>query len=102
MGRAHGDTLPHFRRIFYPIFAIYGVKEKGSALKPSLFNVLELSTSKEMARVTGLEPATFGVTGRHSNQLSYTRAFSIITDREARLNKPELMVKHFFSTNSIL
>ena len=29
----------------------------------------------EMARVTGLEPATSGVTGRHSNQLSYTRAF---------------------------
>ena len=28
---------------------------------------------KEMARVTGLEPATSGVTGRHSNQLSYTR-----------------------------
>ena len=31
--------------------------------------------SREMARVTGLEPATSGVTGRHSNQLSYTRAF---------------------------
>ncbi len=29
---------------------------------------------KEMARVTGLEPATSGVTGRHSNRLSYTRA----------------------------
>ncbi len=29
----------------------------------------------EMARVTGLEPATSGVTGRHSNRLSYTRAF---------------------------
>jgi hypothetical protein len=28
-----------------------------------------------MARVTGLEPATSGVTGRHSNQLSYTRLF---------------------------
>jgi hypothetical protein len=28
----------------------------------------------KMARVTGLEPATSGVTGRHSNQLSYTRA----------------------------
>jgi hypothetical protein len=28
-----------------------------------------------MARVTGLEPATSGVTGRHSNQLSYTRTF---------------------------
>jgi hypothetical protein len=29
-----------------------------------------------MARVTGLEPATSGVTGRHSNRLSYTRALA--------------------------
>ena len=29
--------------------------------------------SLEMARETGLEPATSGVTGRHSNQLSYSR-----------------------------
>ncbi len=28
-----------------------------------------------MARATGLEPATSGVTGRHSNQLSYAPAF---------------------------
>ena len=29
-----------------------------------------------LARVTGLEPATSGVTGRRSNQLSYTRSSS--------------------------
>ncbi len=30
-----------------------------------------------MARLTGLEPATPGVTGRYSNQLSYNRAFCL-------------------------
>ena len=31
-------------------------------------------TEWEVARLTGLEPATPGVTGRYSNQLSYNRA----------------------------
>jgi hypothetical protein len=35
--------------------------------------VLEAQVIEIMARVTGLEPATSGVTGRRSNRLSYTR-----------------------------
>ncbi len=34
----------------------------------------ELSIRRKVARVTGLEPAASGVTGRRSNQLSYTRS----------------------------
>ena len=30
-----------------------------------------------MARLTGLEPATPGVTGRYSNQLSYNRSLTV-------------------------
>jgi hypothetical protein len=30
-----------------------------------------------VARLTGLEPATPGVTGRYSNRLSYNRAFHL-------------------------
>jgi hypothetical protein len=41
-----------------------------------------------MARLTGLEPATPGVTGRYSNQLSYNRA---------SLHSFELNVLRFYS-----
>ena len=39
---------------------------------------------KFLARWTGLEPATPGVTGRYSNQLSYHRA-STVKDNERKL-----------------
>ena len=47
-------------------------------------------TDFPMARVTGLEPATLGVTGRYSNQLSYTRSpwERRIYGRSCRLSTP--------------
>ncbi len=36
--------------------------------------------------MTGLEPATSGVTGRHSNQLSYTPSPANVVAREVTLN----------------
>ena len=46
---------------------------------------------EKMAGVTGLEPATSGVTGRHSNQLSYTPAGctgNTMFSREVRVIRP--------------
>ena len=39
-----------------------------------------------MARLTGLEPATPGVTGRYSNQLSYNRVAGGIGDATGAVN----------------
>ena len=43
-----------------------------------------------MARATGLEPATSGVTGRHSNRLSYAR-ISRLAARGAVYGRPALL-----------
>ena len=50
---------------------------------------------EKMARATGLEPATSGVTGRHSNQLSYARVARSI----ARLEQVALSPKHDLRKN---
>ncbi len=49
-----------------------------------------------MARVTGLEPATSGVTGRHSNQLSYTRVSKKISEQAHELRFRVFEVKQLW------
>jgi hypothetical protein len=67
--------------------AINGASAPSVAAKPRLvariatlaaLEIVQISSAalrrfQRVARVTGLEPATSGVTGRRSNQLSYTR-----------------------------
>ena len=42
---------------------------------------------EKVAGATGLEPATFGVTGRRSNQLNYAPAWAMTLRRERRSSK---------------
>ncbi len=45
---------------------------------PFLLGVLSVSVPRsKVADRTGLEPATSGVTGRHSNQLNYRSAYAL-------------------------
>ncbi len=62
------------------ILFVYGnIEDVNSILRATMEPALRISTDKryfdddalEMADRTGLEPATSGVTGRHSNQLNY-------------------------------
>src|SRR3546814_7365142 len=47
------------------------LRSSGDRLDLAAEAITRLDGNREMARVTGLEPATSGVTGRRSNQLSY-------------------------------
>src|ERR1700722_9453777 len=47
------------------------IRTRNPCLRRAVLYPVELRV--RMARVTGLEPAASGVTGRRSNQLSYTR-----------------------------
>ena len=47
------------------------------ATKKRCITIMLRSITIIMARLTGLEPATLGVTGRYSNQLSYNRVVVI-------------------------
>src|SRR3954464_3375266 len=47
--------------------------------------LIQLKAIGKVARVTGLEPATSGVTGRRSNRLSYTRVFGVAAHLSAGL-----------------
>ena len=74
------DRSTHLKIVVVALVAGIGIKTAASRAAflfaaVSICDSLERSTSshRKMARETGLEPAASAVTGRRSNQLSYSR-----------------------------
>ncbi len=76
----HSNQLSYTRAAMYVRFLDYL-----KSLVYQHFPCLSQAGNSQVARVTGLEPATSGVTGRHSNQLSYTRVLAVASAWEAAL-----------------
>ena len=74
---------------------------KAAALPAELIthdsSVLKTENFNKMADRTGLEPATSGVTGRHSNQLNYRSAAMFIPKHESRA-----FIRYSFKKSSLL
>ena len=61
--------------------------------------IFHIESNKKMAGATGLELATFCVTGRRSNQLNYAPVYSLLNTEHIYLG--EVFVSKFFSTPKI-
>ena len=64
--------------------ALRELKATKSPLECGLQGISGMLPWVEMAERTGLEPATSGVTGQHSNQLNYRSAFATRSNRPTR------------------
>ena len=84
--RRHVHDIRHYRYIgldyrkpirrhrrLADLAASHCISDFGHDLDRASAAIIAVDGNRKMARVTGLEPATSGVTGRRSNQLSYTR-----------------------------